>query len=148
MAESGRQDSLASMTVPNDAMKRPVHAVAAFMTTLDGAYLENVFAEDVVILENFAPYVFRGPDAKARWREGFRDHAATLAGLKMKFGEPQDFSRDGDRAYFVLPTTWTGRTRETAFEEHGGWAFVLVEDGLRWRIASYAWAVTDFRLVV
>ncbi|HTT97359.1 MAG TPA: hypothetical protein VMF58_04880 [Rhizomicrobium sp.] len=129
-------------------MMKPVHGVAAFMATLDDAHLEKIFADDVVIVENFAPYVFRGPDAVTRWRAGFRDHAATLADLRVEFGEPQDFSRDGDRAYFVLPTTWTGRTRGKAFEEHGGWAFVLVEDGSAWRVASYAWAVTAFRLVV
>ncbi len=136
------------MTAPDDAMMVPVRAVADFMATLDDAHLEGVFGNDVIIIENFAPYVFRGPDAVARWRVGFRAHAETLADLKAAFGPPQDFSRDGDRAYFVLPTAWTGRTRGKAFAEDGAWAFVLAEDGPRWRMVSYAWAVTAFRFVV
>jgi len=113
------------MNTPDNAMMTPVHRVAAFMATLDEAHLDGVFADDIVIVENFAPYVFRGNDASLRWRAGFREHAATLADIKVTFGEPQDFSRGGGRAYFVLPTTWTGHTRGKVFAENGGWAFVL-----------------------
>jgi hypothetical protein len=134
------------MTAPDAAMLAPVRAITDFMRTLDDWKVTDVFAANPVIVENFVPYVFRGPDAVARWREGFRQHAATLANLKVAFGEPQDFSRDGDNVYFALPTSWTGLTRGKPFEEHGGWAFVLVKAGADWRIACYAWAVTAFRL--
>jgi hypothetical protein len=136
------------MTEPDDAMMAPVRAVVDFMATLDDTRFEGVFADDVIIVENFAPYIFRGADAVARWCVSFRNHAATLAELNAAFGPPQDFSRDGDRAYFVLPTRWTGRTRGKPFEEEGGWAFVLVSEGQSWRVACYAWAVTAFRFVV
>ena len=52
-------------------------------------------------------------------------------------------ARDGDRAFFVLPTTWTGKAHGRSFSEEGGWAFVLEETYGRWRILSYAWAVTS-----
>ncbi|HEX3673432.1 MAG TPA: hypothetical protein VHU87_04095 [Rhizomicrobium sp.] len=70
-----------------------------------------------------------------------------LDGLVVAFGDAQDFSRAGGTAYFVLPTTWTGRTRGKLFEEQGGWAFVQEWQGGEWRIACYTWAVTAFRLV-
>jgi hypothetical protein len=132
---------------PDDAMMAPVRAMAGFMATLDDGLLADCFAGDVVIVENFAPYVFRGPDAVARWRAGFREHAATLSGLVVTFGTAQDFSSDGDTAYFVLPTAWAGRSDGEAFEEEGGWAFVLKRQGRNWRIACYAWAVTALRRV-
>jgi hypothetical protein len=128
-------------------MMAPVRAVAEFMATLDATHLDGVFTDDALIVENFAPYIFRGADALARWREGFRDHAARLGALKAAFGTPQDFRRTGDTAYFVLPTTWTGLTRGKPFEEDGGWAFVLARHGESWRVACYAWAVTAFRQV-
>lgn len=130
------------MTAPDDAMMAPVEALAAFMATLDDAHLDGVFADKVTIIENFAPYIFH--DA-ARWREGFRAHAAGLSGLKSRFGTAQDFSRGGGRAYFVLPTAWSGLTNRRAFEEEGGWSFVLVRRNDLWTIAGYAWAVTAFR---
>jgi ketosteroid isomerase-like protein len=132
---------------PDAAMMPPVRAVAAFMATLDDAALADCFADDVVIVENFAPYVFRGPGAVARWRAGFRDHAATLSGLVITFGTAQDFSSDGETAYFALPTRWTGKSDGQAFEEDGGWAFVLKKQGRNWHIACYAWAVTALRRV-
>ncbi len=132
---------------PDDAMMVPVRAVADFMRTLDAASIAGVFVDDVVIVENFAPYIFRGPSAAARWQAGFREHAATLSDLRNSFGEALDFSSDGDTAYFVLPTVWTGQIRGKPFAEEGGWAFVLERQGEGWRIASYAWAVTAFRLV-
>ena len=132
---------------PDDAMLLPVRAVAGFMATLDDSLVADCFAGDVVIVENFAPYVFRGDDAVARWRAGFRDHAATLDGLVVAFGAAQDFSSDGRTAYFVLPTTWRGRAGGEPFEEEGGWAFVLKKQDNRWRIACYAWAVTGMRRV-
>ena len=123
-------------------MLAPAHALAAYMATLDGRHLDGLFADDVTIVENFAPYLFR--DA-ARWRDGFRAHAQGLSDLKSSFGTPQDFGRDGEIVHFVLPTRWKGLTNGRAFEEDGGWAFVLVRRNDLWTIAGYAWAVTDFR---
>jgi ketosteroid isomerase-like protein len=138
---------MTASSVPDAAMMAPVRAIASFMATLDEARLAQVFADDVVIVENFAPYVFRGPDAALHWRVGFCGHAQGLSGLAVAFGPAQDFSRSGDTVYFVLPTVWTGTTNQKPFEEEGGWAFVLRRDGAGWRIASYAWAVTAFRLI-
>jgi hypothetical protein len=145
--ESDAQFAMSASSVPDVAMMMPVQAIAAFMATLDEAKLAKVFADDVVIVENFAPYVFRGSDAVSRWRAGFRGHANGLSGLVAAFGPAQDFSRSGDTVYFALPTTWTGMTHQKPFEEEGGWSFVLQRDGAGWRVASYAWAVTAFRLI-
>lgn len=127
-------------------MMTPIEVLAGFMARGDEAGLEDAFAaEGVVIVENFAPFVFAGPDAFARWRDGFREHVERdeLSGLEHRFGEAQDFAREGGRTYFVLPTTWTGASHGRPFSEDGGWAFVLEDHEGRWRILSYAWAVTS-----
>jgi len=97
---------------PDDAMMAPVRAVAGFMATLDDARLADVFAGDVVIVENFAPYLFRGADAVARWQAGFREHAVPLDGLTVAFGTAQDFSTDGDAA--ISSCRHAGRAARTA----------------------------------
>lgn len=129
------------------AMMVPVRAITDFMRTLDARDLAGVFADDVVIVENFAPFVFRGPDAVAAWRSGFAGHARDggLADLVIRFGRAQDFSQDGDRAFFTLPAKWTGTSQGRGFDEDGGWAFVLDRQGARWRVACYAWVVTAVR---
>ena len=133
---------------PTEQMLAPVQALARFIATGEQAGLADAFAaEEVVIVENFAPFLFQGPDALARWRQGFGAHVETdaLTGLEWRFGEAQDFALEGGTAYFVLPTTWVGMTHGRPFSEDGGWAFVLDHDQGRWRIRSYAWAVTAKR---
>lgn len=131
------------MSAPDEHMMRPIRQLTRFMATLDDLQLDNVFHDDLTIIENFAPYVFRGPDAAAAWRAGFREHAEGLTGLVPEFAEAQDFSQTGDRVYFVLPTRWTGESAKRPFTERGGWSFVLAPSGTRWRIAAYAWSVIE-----
>ncbi len=133
---------------PTREMMAPIEALARSMAGGDETGLRDHFtAEGMVVVENFTPFLFEGPDAFGRWREGFHSHrqADALSELQWRFGEAQDFARDGDVAYFVLPTTWTGKTHGRRFSEDGGWAFVLAEESGRWRIRSYAWAVTAKR---
>lgn len=130
-------------------MMVPVERIARFIETLDASYLKKTFAGmNVTIIENFAPYVFTGPAAARRWQAGFRAHGRGLSGLLHAFGQAQDFSVEGDRAYFSLPTKWTGRTDGRKFSEQGGWAFVLVRQGRQWRVQSYGWAVTSYLLTI
>ena len=133
---------------PTNEMITPVEGLARFMATGEVAGLMDAFvAEGLVIIENFATFLFEGPGAFARWRDGFRLHteAGGLTNLQHRFGEAQDFALADGTAYFVLPTTWTGKSHGRAFSEDGGWAFVLIHDQGRWRIRSYAWAVTAKR---
>jgi hypothetical protein len=130
---------------PSAAMMEPVHGLVTFMSTLSRGAQPTVFARrGVCIVENFAPYLFCGLQGVANWSAGFRSHAAAdgLADLAATFGAANDFSQSGNRVYFSLPTTWTGVAAGKHFEEHGAWAFVLVQEGAAWRILSYGWAVT------
>ena len=139
----------ADAPAPDAAMLDLAHRVARFIATLDDAEISGVFADrDVVIIENFAPYRFEGPNAVTSWAAGMRAHRVDTASLVHTFGAPQDFTRTGDRAFFSLPTTWKGTYRgTTTFTETGGWAFVLVATADAngtpgWRVQSYGWAVT------
>ena len=128
---------------PDAEMLALAERVARFIATLDDADIDNVFADrDVTIIENFAPYRFEGPRAVDDWAAGMRAHREATTDLHHTFGAPQDYTQTADRAFFALPTTWTGRYRGTAFVETGGWAFVLTKQPNGWRVQSYGWAVT------
>ena len=132
---------------PGPALLAPVNALVAFMSAVPPGEHPAVFAEGgPCIVENFAPFLFCGPDAAARWESGLRAHFAAegLAGLAAEFGAARDFSRVGRRAYFSLPTTWRGFTHGRRFEERGAWAFVLERGAAGWRIKSYGWGVTAY----
>ncbi len=134
------------MHAPDEAMMAPVERIARFMATLDETHLQGAFADDgVTILENFAPFVFAGADAVARWTTLFRAHAQGLSNLKHSFGPAQDFHADAALAYFALPTTWSGLSHGQSFVETGGWSFLLARQNAEWRVKSYGWAVTGYR---
>jgi hypothetical protein len=118
-------------------------SIARFIETGDEAALAGVFADDVIIIENFAPFVFAGPRSVALWLEGMRVHLAGTSGLDHSFGAACDFGQAGGVAFFTLPTSWQGLARGRRFHERGGWAFVLFQDAAAWRVRSYAWAVTE-----
>jgi len=130
---------------PDKEMMQPVTALVGYMEHVAGATLPPVFADHgLVIVENFAPYVFQGNRAAARWDAGFRNHAEHLTDLHCEFGKAFDFGRSGDRVYFVLPTTWRGvYMGSRRFEEHGAWSFALEKSSGQWRIVAYGWAATD-----
>jgi hypothetical protein len=133
-------------SAPTAEMMAPIDGIVAFMTQLPPAAHADVFVggADLVIVENFPPYLFRGAGAAALWEQGFRQHIAAEedSGLAVKFGPARDFSITGDRAYFCLPTTWTGLTHGRPFEEHGAWAFVVQHGAHGWRILAYGWGET------
>ncbi len=136
------------LEVPDTSMMVVPNAIAGFIASGDEQLLEGVFSgQAVTIIENFAPYLFEGADAVARWKEGMRVHAAHLEDLRPKFGDPQDFSVTGDQAFFTLPTSWRGLVHGTPFYEEGGWAFLLVREPASWRLRSYGWAVTHMALL-
>ena len=129
--------------VPEPQMLALAERVARFIETLDAADIDAVFADrDVAIIENFAPYRFDGPAAVEDWASGMRAHREATANLHHTFDAPQDYSQTNDKAFFSLPTTWTGSFRDGTFTEKGGWAFVLTKQHDGWRVQSYGWAVT------
>jgi hypothetical protein len=130
---------------PDAPMMAPVTALASYMAHLEGTAMPQVFAEGPVIIEDFEPYIFSGKNAAAQWDAGFRHHAIPLRDLKFSFGPPHAFERSGDRAYFVLPTTWRGIYKDRRFEEHGAWSFVLKNSVGQWRIVAYGWGPTHLK---
>jgi hypothetical protein len=132
---------------PSAAMFKPVRGLVAFMSTLRSGEHPDVFVRrGLCIVENFSPFLFCGPDAQGQWEAGFRAREADSAesGLVAQFGQAYDFSESGSRAYFSLPTTWTGLAHGRRFEEHGAWAFVLERHGASWQILGYGWGVTSY----
>jgi hypothetical protein len=139
------QAATVKMTAPTAEMMVPIDGIVEFMTRLPTDRHPDVFVDhDLAIVENFPPFLFRGATAAARWEQGFRRHAAEddYTELAVKFGPARDFSVSGDRAYFCLPTTWTGLTHGRPFEEHGAWAFVVQRGSNGWRILAYGWGET------
>jgi hypothetical protein len=127
-------------------MAGPARIARFIEARADGTIVEAFAARDVTIIENFAPHLFVGEDAVARWAAGMRQHLQGTDGLRHAFGPACDFASGGGEVFFTLPTRWEGVARGKRFSENGGWAFLLVHDQGTWRVKAYAWAVTDLSL--
>ncbi len=125
-------------------MLAPIERIAGFIVTGEEACLSAFADEGVTILENFAPHLFSGPGAVGRWAQAMRAHTSSLSDLAHRFGPACDFRVEEDRAFFTLPTHWSGAANGRRFQEDGGWAFLLVRQGDKWRVLSYGWPVTRF----
>ena len=135
------------VAAPDRAMMAPIEKIARFIVTGDAKCLDAFADGEVVILENFAPHLFVGPAAVAEWATAMGEHAKHLTALAHSFGPAQDFASNDERAFFSLPTRWSGRANGAAFEEDGGWAFLLLRQMGEWRVQSYGWAVTRFSIL-
>ena len=126
------------------ALLAPIEKVARFIETGDKTLLSAFASKGVVIIENFAPHLFEGADAVARWAEEIASWHEPPSGLVLKhsFGTVQNLSVDDGLAFLSLPTHWTGLRGGGPFHEDGGWAFVLVQEDGEWRVRGYGWAVT------
>jgi hypothetical protein len=145
-AQTQSPQTRGSKDAPDATMMAPVTALASYMAHVEGSALPSVFVEDgLVIVEDFAPFIFSGKEAAAQWDAGFRHHAVPLKDLRFSFGPANAFERSGDRVYFVLPTTWRGIYKDRRFEEHGAWSFVLKNTAGQWRILAYGWGATDLK---
>ncbi len=129
---------------PDEAMMAVAEKLARFIENGAVGVPDGIFADKgVVIVENFAPYLFVAPDGLDDWAAGMHAHLEGVTELGHGFGEACDFSRSGDRVYFSLPTAWQGINRCEPFAESGGWAFVLTKESGVWRVLAYGWAVIE-----
>lgn len=129
---------------PDAGMMAPIERLARFIEGGAVGLPHGIFAEKgVVIVENFAPYLFAGPDALDDWAAGLHAHLEGVEDLRHGFGEVCDFSLSADTVYFSLPTAWNGVARGEPFAESGGWAFVLTKESGAWRVLAYGWAVIE-----
>ena len=100
-------------------------------------------ADELSITDEFAPYSWQGAGANAGW---FADYAAwtkqnLIASDTVALASPWHVVVDGDRAYAVVPATFTYTKRGAKVVEAGSvWTFALRRTGGRWRIVSWAWA--------
>jgi len=122
----------------------PIEKVARFIETGDVSLLSAFASQGVVIIENFAPHLFEGPDAVERWSQKIITWHKPPSDLVLKhtFGTVQDLRVEENLAFLSLATHWVISEGEDSFEEDGGWAFVLVKEKGEWRVRSYGWAVT------
>jgi hypothetical protein len=138
----------ASPTMPTSAMMAPIKAIAAAINANDLAVLKKFYTSSPVIIDEYAPYRWSGPNAVPTW---FAVFGAFLTTAKITEGhvtlaDPSYFDATNDRAEIIMPATFSFLIAGKPGADSGLWTFVLVKSGSSWKAESSAWARTQLTM--
>ena len=136
--------AFAHAAAPDAAMLKPVQDWIAAYNAGTGPLPEDIFTQDVVITDEFPPFIWTGISGEHRWATAI-DGFIRPGQEHVSVGTPRFFelAKNGDRVSFVLPAhLWIsggkGRLNESAF-----WFYVLVKTARGWKIAADTWTTTN-----
>jgi ketosteroid isomerase-like protein len=104
--------------------------------------MNSVCAEQTSIVDDFPPHEWHGADACVTW---FKDYGidAKKNGItdpQVTLGKPSHVDVSGDRAYVVVPATYTFKQKGAPMKEVGAsLTIALRKDKSGWRITGWTW---------
>jgi hypothetical protein len=98
-------------------------------------------ADDAAVIDDVPPFEWHGPGACSRWQKDnaayARKEGTTDAGGTI--GSPQQLIISGDRAYVVLPATFSVTRNGKRVTEIATSTLVLRKTAAGWRITAWTW---------
>ena len=122
-----------------------VMAVVILWNDTDSAKSISSCADDASVIDDFPPFEWRGPGACANWSKAF-DGFAQQNGITDPvgtIGKPKQFAVKGDRAYVVVPATFSYMMKGKPVKLTAIAAFSLHKTASGWRITAWSWATTN-----
>jgi hypothetical protein len=128
--------------IPPQAIVKLANVVVNVGNTNDGSPLSGIFTSDAVVVDENAPFVWRGANAGTAWWNGLtvlmkRAHMGHLHVGAMKVGEYRQSQTD---AYLVESMLITGTQAGKPFAESGTMTFTFHKTGGRWLISTEVWS--------
>ncbi len=119
-----------------------VHQLVDSINKNDFKAAQTKCAAHSFIIDEFPPYLWRGDAACVDWlndADAFgKKNGITNPKMTLGFGPHIDVV--GDRAYVVVPVTFTYRKDGKRTTERGLWTMVLEKHESNWLVAGTAWA--------
>lgn len=106
-----------------------------------GAAATHAAETDLVILDEVAPFLWRGARAFQQWSTDL-DNDAKKKGITdqmVKIGAPTRTETSGDQAYVVVPAAYTFKERGVAMREDAQMTFALRKGPSGWLIHGWTW---------
>jgi hypothetical protein len=126
-----------------DVLSRMQQTIDAANRNIDAALASN-FMPSVVLVDDLAPYVFRGPaaDAILEWSNAYGADSAknSITDFSMKLLKPRRVKVSGDRAYIVLPAAYSFKQHLKPMQKRGTITATLERVDKKWLIATWSWA--------
>ena len=108
----------------------------------DTKAMGTLCGDQTSIIDEFPPHEWHGPGACLQWLADY-DTDAKKNGITdglVKIGKPRHVDVTGDRAYVVVPSTYTYKINGKAMKEAGAmFTVALRKSEGRWRAVGWAW---------
>lgn len=125
-----------------EAVATAVLAMVDAVNRGDFATAVAAFAEAPVIVEDIAPYIWRGPGAPSGWLSAMGANAARLnvQSVLLALDQPTRIEVDVDAAYAVFPGDLSLGAVRRDLVARGLLTLTLQNEGDRWLISSLVWS--------
>ena len=135
----------ASLAVTPVAASESANVMARVHQFIDGDTKTSMAAcaPEAAIVDEFPPHEWQGPGACLNWNRDYRAYnkANGITDTIATIGSPRHVDITGDRAYVVVPATYTYKKRGQQVKESGSVFTVALRKGATgWRITGWAWA--------
>ena len=121
-------------------------AVTTWLDKFNAGDMDAFYAghrDGAVIVDEFAPYVWGGPQSAQHWLADYMKDAEAkgISGGRVDYEKtPLQASSDGNTAYVVLPTTYRFTEKGAKKAGKGSMTFVMTRSGKNWKIASWTYS--------
>jgi hypothetical protein len=125
------------------AVIAPVHQFIDGLNTGNGKSTLAACASPASIIDDFSPHEWQGPTACADWLKAFDAYSKQnkITDGVVTLGTPWYFDVNSDRAYVVIPATFTYKQNGKPEAENGSvFTLALKKTTAGWRITGWAWA--------
>jgi ketosteroid isomerase-like protein len=126
---------------PPAAIMRLANRVLSAANANDASGFSGLYAANAVVVDENAPFEWRGSDAGAAWWRGVqavitKAHIAKLKATNVRIGE---FRQSANGAYLVESLTVVGMRGSKPFAEGGTMTYTFTNAGGKWLISTQVW---------
>jgi len=106
-----------------------------------GAAATHAAGADLAIIDEVAPYQWRGAKALQAWAADFESDTKKqgITDASVTLSKPIRIEKTGDQAYVVVPAVYTFKQGGTSMREAGQMTFVLRRGASGWLIHGWTW---------
>ncbi|MGB6414036.1 MAG: DUF4440 domain-containing protein [Candidatus Cybelea sp.] len=133
--------AVAAPKPPPEPILKLVNTVIAATNTDDAAALAGLFTDDAVVVDENAPFAWRGAGAGVAWWHVVDavTQKAKLQHVKAVDVRLGEFRQSATDAYLVQALTVTGTAGTKPFAEAGTMTYTFHNAGGRWLISTMIW---------
>jgi len=120
----------------------PIHQFVDSFNKGDLKAAAATHSADVAIIDEVAPYLWRGPGAFQAWSGALVADAQKrgLTDMSVALGEPVREEVSGDHGYVVMQATYSFKDHGAAMREPAQMTFALNKEAAGWRISGWTWS--------